>query len=65
MNGDWWDRGFPALIVCLAYRMRLSRRRIVEFLSDGFGIQLSVGTVHNNHYGKRSCDDGAGGAAGE
>ena len=39
--------GLSALIVCLAYRMRLSRQRIVEFLSDWFGIQLSVGTVHN------------------
>ena len=37
--------GLSALIVCLAYRMRLSRQRIVEFLSDWFGIQLSVGTV--------------------
>ena len=39
--------GLSALIVCLAYRMRLSRQRIVEFLSDWFGIQFSVGTVHN------------------
>lgn len=39
--------GLSALIVCLAYRMRLSRQRIVEFLWDWFGIQLSVGTVHN------------------
>ena len=39
--------GLSALIVCLAYRMRLSRARIVEFLWDWLGIRLSVGTVHN------------------
>ena len=39
--------GLSALIVCLAYRLRLSRERIVEFLWDWLGIRLSVGTVHN------------------
>ena len=39
--------GLSALMCVFGYRMRLSRQRIVEFLSDWFGIQLSVGTVHN------------------
>ena len=39
--------GLSALIVCLAYRLRLSRTRIVEFLWDWLSIRLSVGTVHN------------------
>jgi hypothetical protein len=34
-----------ALIVCLAYRMRLSRLRIQEFLHDWLGLYLSVGTL--------------------
>ena len=39
--------GLAALIVCLAYRMRLSRERIQEFLHDWLGLQLSVGTINN------------------
>jgi transposase len=38
--------GLAALIVCLAYRMRLSRARIQEFLHDWLGLELSVGTIH-------------------
>ena len=38
--------GLAALIVCLAYRMRLSRVRIQEFLHDGLGLDISVGTLH-------------------
>lgn len=38
--------GLAALIVCLAFRMRLSRPRIQEFLDDWLGIRLSVGTIH-------------------
>ena len=38
--------GLAALIVCLAYRMRLSRARIQEFLHDWLGLKLSVGTIH-------------------
>ena len=38
--------GLAALIVCLAYRMRLSRVRIKEFLSDWLAIQISVGTIN-------------------
>jgi len=38
--------GLAALIVCLAYRMRLSRARIQEFLSDWLGLEISVGTLH-------------------
>jgi len=39
--------GLAALIICLAYRMRLSRERIQEFLYDWLGLQLSVGTINN------------------
>ncbi|WP_349431146.1 transposase [Methylomarinum sp. Ch1-1] len=39
--------GLAAMIVCLAYRMRLSRERIQEFLYDWLGIKLSVGTINN------------------
>jgi len=39
--------GLAAMIVCLAYRMRLSRARIQEFLYDWLGIELSVGTINN------------------
>ncbi len=39
--------GLAALIICLAYRMRLSRERIREFLQDWLGLQLSVGTINN------------------
>lgn len=38
--------GLAALIVCLAYRMRLSRARTQEFLSDWLGLEISVGTIH-------------------
>ncbi|MDD5269028.1 MAG: transposase, partial [Methylococcales bacterium] len=38
--------GLAALIVCLAYRMRLSRARIQEFLNDWLGLAVSVGTLH-------------------
>ncbi len=38
--------GLAALIVCLAYRMRLSRPRIQEFLADWLGVALSVGTIN-------------------
>jgi transposase len=38
--------GLAALIICLAYRMRLSRKRIQEFLHDWLGLQISVGTLH-------------------
>jgi hypothetical protein len=34
-----------SLIVCLALRMRLSRARIQEFLSDWLGVELSRGTL--------------------
>lgn len=40
------DPGLAALIVCLAYRMRLSRARTQEFLSDWLGLEISVGTIH-------------------
>ena len=39
--------GLAALIICLAYRMRLSRERIQGFLQDWLGLKLSVGTIHN------------------
>ena len=35
-----------ALIVCLAKRMRLSRRRIREFLCDWLRLELSIGTIN-------------------
>jgi transposase-like protein len=35
-----------ALIVCLSFRMRLSRPRIREFLYDWLGITLSVGSIN-------------------
>ena len=35
-----------ALIVCLSFRMRLSRPRIREFLHDWLGIKLSVGSIN-------------------
>jgi hypothetical protein len=38
--------GLAALIVCLAYRMRLSRKRIQEFLSDWLALEISVGTIN-------------------
>jgi len=39
--------GLASMIVCLAYRMRLSRERIREFLYDWLAIELSVGTINN------------------
>jgi hypothetical protein len=38
--------GLTALIVALAYRFRLSRARIQEFLVEWLGLQLSIGTIH-------------------
>ncbi len=38
--------GLAALIVCLAYRMRLSRVLTQEFLRDWLGLEISVGTLH-------------------
>ena len=38
--------GLAALIVCLTYRMRLSRERTQEFLIDWLGLAISVGTIH-------------------
>lgn len=35
-----------ALIVCLSFRMRLSRSRIREFLQDWLGISLCVGSIN-------------------
>ncbi|BCG63312.1 MAG: transposase, IS66 family [Methyloprofundus sp.] len=39
--------GLASLIVCLSYRMRLSRERVQEFLHDWLGIRLSIGTINN------------------
>ena len=39
--------GLAALIICLTYRMRLSRERVQEFLSDWLGLELSIGTINN------------------
>ena len=39
--------GLAALIICLTYRMRLSRERVQEFLCDWLGLQISVGTINN------------------
>jgi len=39
--------GLASLIICLTYRMRLSRERVQEFLCDWLGLQLSVGTINN------------------
>jgi hypothetical protein len=38
--------GLAALIVALAFRFRLSRARIREFLDTGLGLTLSLGTIH-------------------
>ena len=35
-----------ALIICLSFRMRMSRPRIREFLHDWLGITLSVGSIN-------------------
>ena len=37
-----------SLIICLALRMRLSRRRIQEFLHDWLGIWLSIGVINQS-----------------
>lgn len=37
--------GLAALIVCLTYRMRLSRVLTQEFLHDWLGLEISVGTL--------------------
>jgi hypothetical protein len=38
--------GLATLIVALAFRFRLSRVRIQEFLGEWLGVTLSVGTLH-------------------
>ena len=38
--------GLAVLIVALAYRFRLSRARIREFLGEWLGLDLRVGTIH-------------------
>lgn len=38
--------GLAALIVALAFRFRLSRMRIQEFLEQWLGLKLSIGTLH-------------------
>ena len=38
--------GLAALIICLTYRMRLSRALTQEFLNDWLGLEISVGTLH-------------------
>ena len=38
--------GLAALIVALAFRFRLSRARIREFLGEWLGLKLSIGTIH-------------------
>lgn len=40
--GPW----LAALLVCLAFRMRLSRPRIQEFLQDWLQLELSVGVIN-------------------
>ena len=35
-----------SFIVCLAFRMRLSRARIQEFLNDWLGLWLGIGTIN-------------------
>ena len=39
--------GLASLIICLTYRMRLSRERVQEFLSDWLGLELSIETLNN------------------
>ena len=38
--------GLAALIVCLAYRMKLSRVLVQEFMDDWLGLEISVGTIN-------------------
>lgn len=46
-----------SLIICLALRMRLSRRRIQEWLKDWLGIWLSVGVINQSiTEGGRACE---------
>ena len=40
------DATLASFIVCLSFRLRLSRVRIREFLHDWLGITLSVGTIN-------------------
>jgi len=49
VNSEWRlvGPGFAAFIICLSYRMRLSRGMTQEFLRDWFGLLISVGTIHN------------------
>jgi hypothetical protein len=47
--------GLATLIVCLAYRMRLSRPRIKEFLGDWLALSLSVGTINNTLRESGAC----------
>lgn len=46
--GEWRlvGPGLAALIVALAFRFRLSRARIQEFLAQWLGLKLSIGTLH-------------------
>ena len=48
-NSEWRlvGPGLASLIICLAFRMRLSRARIQEFLHDWLGLLISVGTINN------------------
>ena len=46
-----------SLICCLALRMRLSRRRIGEFLHDWLRLRLSTGTINQCiHEAGRACE---------
>ncbi|MDP7654238.1 MAG: IS66 family transposase [Candidatus Marinimicrobia bacterium] len=46
-----------SLICCLAMRMRLSRRRIGEFLDDWLHLRLSTGTINQCiHEAGRACE---------
>lgn len=55
-----WHLVGPCLmsfIICLALRMRLSRRRIQEFLKDWLKLHLSVGTINQCiHEGGRAVE---------
>ena len=46
--GEWRlvGPGLAALLVALAYRFRLSRARIQEFLGEWLGLNLSIGAIH-------------------
>jgi hypothetical protein len=46
-----------SLIICLSHRLRLSRRRIQEFLQDWLGIELSTSTLtHCIHEAGRAVE---------